>query len=531
MTGADLVDNDEMGGQRNLSDGGRSVWPRRLAARVSWVVCITAGCLPGGNLVQPPYEPLPDRVPVARAAGEDVKPDAGPELTLAEAVAQALAANPRLEAYRAAVARSRGQADAAFAPFLPQVDVLNRAGAVTRTLQPGAPGIVGGISPAEVNVPYNFAQTEFQIQWTLCDFGRTSGRYGQAVSREKIAELQEARARQTVAFDAATAYFEGLQARALRVVQEEAVRQARAVLEDTRARQQAGAALREAVLRAEVTVSESSEGLVLADESELAALARLNNVLGRNAALPLRLAERGEAPPLRLSLVDCLEKAAQQRPEVAATREAVAAASQGRDAAAAEFCPRIYLLAALGAVTGEHIVRSPQEGAGIHLSQPLYHGGRQRGELRAADAEVQEALAQSRVLLDAVSLEVALAYRHATASRRRIDLARPAVTQARENLRLSVERYRNGNATPVDVVDAQTALTRARQRLVRAGYDYQAALARLDYAMGNAPGCLLEAADLPPASPPAELPAPRPVAPGEVKQEGKLLPAPSRAPP
>src|SRR5205085_5071461 len=98
-----------------------------------------------------------------------------------------------------------------------------------------APGLVGGIVPAEIRVPYNFVQTELQIQWTLCDFGRTSGRYGQAVSREKVAELQEARARQTVAFDAAAAYFEGLQARALRVVQEEAARQARAVPEDTRA--------------------------------------------------------------------------------------------------------------------------------------------------------------------------------------------------------------------------------------------------------------------------------------------------------
>jgi hypothetical protein len=71
------------------------------------------------------------------------------------------------------------------------------------------------------------------------------------------------------------------------------------------------------------------------------------------------------------------------------------------------------------------------------------------------------------------------------------------------------ERYRNGTATPTDLVDAQTALTRARQRLVSARYAYQIALARLDYAMGNRPGCLLEldAAEMPPAQP--ELPAPR----------------------
>ena len=71
------------------------------------------------------------------------------------------------------------------------------------------------------------------------------------------------RALQAVEFDVAAAYFDVLLAGASRQVQEQAVRRAEAILEDTKARRKGGVGLREDVLRAEVQVSESREELVL----------------------------------------------------------------------------------------------------------------------------------------------------------------------------------------------------------------------------------------------------------------------------
>src|SRR5262249_51156981 len=158
-----------------------------------------------------------------------------------------------------------------------------------------APGPVGAVLP-DRDATHSFAQAELQMLWTLYDFGRTRGRYGQAVSRERIAELQLARAKETVAFDVATDYMQGLLTAAVRGVQEEATRSAEAPLKDPRARRAAGVADRDDVLRAEVQLSESREALVVAQEAELAALARLNNVLGRNAGLPLELIDRRSRP-------------------------------------------------------------------------------------------------------------------------------------------------------------------------------------------------------------------------------------------
>ena len=160
-----------------------------------------------------------------------------------------------------------------------------------------------------------------------------------------------------------------------------------------------------------------------------------------------------------------------------------------------------------------------QEGAGLHLEAPLYSGGRHRGALRSAEAEIAAAVADAQAILDAISLQVNLAYHGVVAARERIDLARTAVVQAEENLRLVRVRYRNGTATPTDIVDSEAALTRSQQRFFSATYTYLATLARLDYAVGRHQGAAVGArsADRAKAgsADPRELPFPRRVPQGK----------------
>jgi outer membrane protein TolC len=409
---------------------------------------------------------------------------------LPDAIAFGLQNNPRLRSARAAVERTQGQEQMAFAPFLPQFDVFGQYGITSSNLGPGVPGYSGFLRAVN-DKPHSYQETELALQWTLYDFGRTGGRYRQAVARERITELQLDRAAQAVEFDVAAAYMEVLLARASRRVQEDAVRRARSLLDDAEARRKGGVALKEDVLRADVQLSESREALVLAREGEFNAVARLNNAMGRNAALPLEVVDLEMQPPLPGPLAELLELAAAQRPEVDVARQAVVAAQAGRQAARGEFLPQIFVRASVGNTSGQNVETGWQEGAGLHLQAPLYSGGRHRGELRWAEADLEAALADAQFILDAISLQVNLAYRGVVAARERIDLAKTAVVQAEENLRLVRVRYRNGNATPTDIVDSEAALTRSQQRFFSASYTYLAALARLDYALGRQQGAFL----------------------------------------
>src|SRR4029453_13508722 len=94
-------------------------------------------------------------------------------------------------------------------------------------------------------------------------------------------------------------------------------------------------------------------------------------------------------PALPGTLAQCLEQAASQRPEGDLARQGVGAAQAGREAAKAELMPRIYVRGIVGNVNGDNVRTGMLEGAGLHLEAPLYAGGRRRGELRSADADIQ----------------------------------------------------------------------------------------------------------------------------------------------
>jgi outer membrane protein len=443
--------------------------------------------------------------------------------TLPDAVAFALRNNPRLRSARADIVRAQGAEQVAFAPFLPQIDLLEQSGVVSSTLAPGIPGNEGFLLPNGFGTR-TYSQTEVGLEWTLYDFGRTGGRYRQAAARERITELRLTRADQTVEFDVAVAYLNVLLARASRRVQEDAVRRAQAVLEDTDARRQEGVALKDDVLRAEVQLSESRDALVVAREGEYNAVARLNNAMGRNASLPLEVIDLAGGtdlksaeplPSLPVALAELLELAATQRPEVSVAQQAVAAAQQGRQAARGEFLPRIFVRGAVGHTDGQNVITGWQEGAGLHVNAPLYSGGRHLGELRSAEADIEAAVADAQTILDAISLQVNLAYRGVVTGQQRVELARPAVEQSAEALRIVRQRYRSGTATPTDVIDAETAATRAEQRYVSARIEYLSALARLAYVLGDDPknldlrlNCQGENGRAR-AEPPAVLPMPR----------------------
>jgi outer membrane protein TolC len=424
--------------------------------------------------------------------------------------------NPRLRAALAAIERAGGEEAVAFAPFLPQVDMLNRYVATGKSTLPGAPGPTGVVNVTGIG-HYAVWQSELQLQWTLYDFGRTAGRHGQAAVRAKITQLQAVRARETVAYDVAAAYLQALEAAALRAIAVETIRRAEAVLQDVRARREGGVALRDDVLRGEVQLSESRDALVRAEDDEITALARLNNAMGRDASLPLRPAEAVYPGKFVASLAGCLQRAAQRRPEVGVARDRVAVARFGRVAARGEFLPSLNLKSSFGRIQGENVVDGWQEGAGIQLNVPIYHGGASRGNLRAADADISQATADAQGVMNDISLEVVVAYRGVVSAQARAGLARPAVEQSAEALRIVRQRYRAGTATPTDAIDAETAATRAEQRYASARIEYLSALARLAYAIGDDPEGLCQPLTRPgedgraPAEPPAELPMPRPI--------------------
>jgi outer membrane protein TolC len=432
----------------------------------------------------------PEMLGVPRKAddgADDRRSRDGPKpLTLEEAISMAFQFQPRLRVYEERIREAQGQGQVAFAPFLPQVGLLTQAFFAQNPSDPQRfpiPAPEFGDAPGYSN--YQIA--ELQMQWTLWDFGRTYGRYQQAGLGIDIARLQALRASQTVAFEVASAYYAVLEARAALRVAREAVRLAESVLDISQKSLRAGFFERDQVLRAEVQLAQARRSVVNATREEQVAVAALNLAIGINVSTPTDIVDRTDEPPFDLPLADCLARAIDNRWEFQVAQRSVSAAAEGQRVARADFAPRVYFQGVAAAEEGAKVRHGTTETATISMAWSLYQGGQRQGQLNSASAALRAAAAQAQVVCDTIAYEVNVAYRDVDAARRNIELARPAVTQARENLRLVTRKYEAGDATPTDVVDAETSLTRAERDLYTAQYDYLTALARIAYAMGLAP--------------------------------------------
>src|SRR5207249_2837775 len=102
-------------------------------------------------------------------------------------------------------------------------------------------------------------------------------------------------------------------------------------------------------------------------------------------------------------------------------------------------------------------------------------------------SRIREAVAEAESIADTIAFQVTQAYRQLVTARRGIDRARPAVDQAAESYRLVRARAAHGDATPSEVIEAETAVTRAQQDHLNSVHDYLIAVARLEHATGASP--------------------------------------------
>jgi outer membrane protein TolC len=420
-------------------------------------------------------------------------------MSLPEAIATAFRLQPRLRVYLEGVEQARGGQQVAFAPFLPTAAAGYHVGGFN--LNAGGQGIPvsgaaipvaflppSGVVPVPLNIDSEYELAELRLQWLLVDFGRRLGRYRQAEIAVDVAQLQSERAFQTIAHEVATAYYQVLRTMALRRTAEEAVRRAEDDLELARKLQKGDVVLRENVLRNEVELAKSRHELDAAEAAAGVAGSSLNLAIGLNVSAPPTVIDVGDAPPFERSLADCLQTAVNRRRELRVARAGVEAAQEGVRAARADFAPRVV---AEGDLL-DFQQANPRDHADIALAKiqlewGLFEGGKRVGELRTADAKVRSNAAEAESVADLIAFQVNEAYRVTVAARKGIDLARPAVDQARESYRLVRARYKEGEAIPSDLIEAQTALVGAQESYYNSVYDYLIALARLDYAMGTSP--------------------------------------------
>jgi outer membrane protein TolC len=122
---------------------------------------------------------------------------------------------------------------------------------------------------------------------------------------------------------------------------------------------------------------------------------------------------------------------------------------------------------------------------GIELQIDLFQGGAKRAALSRERANAEKMAALKQVANDAVRLEVRQAYYDQDASWKQVEVARTAITQAEESLRIDQDRYDSGLLTITALLEAEEAARRTQTDYWAAIYQFHISYANLELACGS----------------------------------------------
>jgi multidrug efflux system outer membrane protein len=183
------------------------------------------------------------------------------------------------------------------------------------------------------------------------------------------------------------------------------------------------------------------------------------------------------------------EAAISTRPELAQFAAEKRAAEYDIRVARADRRPQLIYSVSSGFIT-DSLAPGPVKNhsgaqATIGLSIPIFDWGTSRS--RETQARLRVRLAENSRLLAERQFAQAFytARTQALAAQERVSQLRQSIADAENNVAASTARYRSGEATITEVIDAQNQLVTQRQALYQALFDYQTAKSRLARAAGK----------------------------------------------
>ena len=414
-------------------------------------------------------------------------------LSRADAVAQALSANPTVKLSFEQVAYLEGRIVEARADALPDI-TWN-----TFAIRSRDPGLLNSPNfdqfPPEFRdalrpIPGNSFSTAADVRQTIFSF-----KLGKALEAAKVARagsVQEVqRARQVTALDAIRAYNQLLFAlEQLRVIRAN-VQSKQTHVDYARNRRTAGVATELEVLRAEVDLENARNEAIRAENEVSAARALLNTVMVRPTATPVVPSDTLAVVELSVDFDAAVKEALDTRAELQLLRTEEHVQDLLVGVAAADMKPTIEFNGSYGFAVREPKNLFTQDFASwsgaVNFKVPLFDGRRTSGRVAQARSDRNVVTQRIAALENQVRLEVQSAFDDLTLANRTIQAAELNVAQARRANEMTEANYKLGAATQLDVVDALQALRQAENIRNQALYGHANARATLRFVMGRNP--------------------------------------------
>lgn len=431
-------------------------------------------------------------------------------LTADEVARRTTKTSPTVRARNEELIAAAADVDRATAAYIPQVtlsgtymrlsdtgggsagNIVAAPGASAGPIPPGTPLVN---FPLEFETPLNQYSFEAELIVPVSDYFLRVRHLREGAKFGEVAAAEQVRAEKLkTAADARLAYYDWIRARLNVIVAEQSLAQAQAHLTDAKAGFSAGTLSQSDVLRVESEVARSE--LLVTTSKNLSDLTeeQLRTSMHDRNTRGYRIGEdvRQPAPTKNTTrLPDLWVEAERSRPELRAIDAQRQALERSTSAERAAYAPRLDLIA--GATYANPNSRVfPQEEefrgswqAGASVSWVISDIPGTAATVRGDEARARALSAERAAVVDQIRIQVMSAYQDREKARIAEGTTIRRLAAAEESYRTRRLLFQNGRATTVELLDAETELTRARLEAVDARIDGRVAEVRLAYAVGR----------------------------------------------
>ena len=293
------------------------------------------------------------------------------------------------------------------------------------------------------------------------------------------------RTAQAVVFNVSLDYYEVLRSKRLAEVQESDVKYNEELRKQIEANVEAGKSARADVLPVIAQLANAQVNLLRARNAIRTSLVQLQNTMGLFPQPGFDVQEVQDVPePKVVSLEDYKQQALTQRPDVYGAEAGTGAARVATRTAGLFLYPRFQVSADyLQGITGDIVSNDASITGSIVFD--VFDGGANRAAFRQAQEAQANAVVQEEQLRKDITSDVEQAYLNLTNARERLAVSQVSLDAAQSNYVAQRERYREGIAITLDLLNAQVQLITAQSNLIQARYDYYDAIAQMEFASGQ----------------------------------------------
>jgi outer membrane protein len=337
-------------------------------------------------------------------------------------------------------------------------------------------------------LPFGNFATRFGGSWNLFDSFASWHGVNQAKQMNEAVGHQLDRTDQEIIFRVISSYYDILLAAKELEVAEQSAKTANSIMERSQVRFDSGLTVESDLLTAKVRMAARQQEVIRARNTLEVARAQLNTAIGMPPDSPFQLTGGLAERMLSIPAMQDLEKQAlTNRPDLKRIASEEAAQRQSVSVAKSAFGPRVNAFAGWEMDNPTFVAGGGGSNwlGGIEVQFDIFQGGAKRAELSRQRALEEKVVAMKQAASDAVRLDVRRAYYETDANRQQIDVARAAIAQAQESLRINQDRYDSGLTTITDLLGAEDAARRSQSDYWEAIYHFQTSYANLELASGS----------------------------------------------